>query len=164
MIKPTIEDALNNQLNAELDSSYLYLSMAAHFEAKNFRGMARWMKAQSREEWGHAAKIYDFIIQRSGRVHLKTIAEPKADWNTVTEVFDESYRHECKITGLIGGLMKLAESETDFATQAFLQWFITEQVEEEGQVLFILERLKMMGESNIGLVILDGELGKRAGE
>lgn len=82
----------------------------------------------------------------------------------MTEVFDESYRHECKITGLIGGLMKLAESETDFATQAFLQWFITEQVEEEGQVLFILERLKMMGESNIGLVILDGELGKRAGE
>ena len=163
MLKPKVLEALNAQVNAELDSAYLYLSMAAWFESKKFRGMARWMRTQSHEEWGHGMKIYDFIVSRSGRVLLAAVDTPKAEWDSVPAVFADSYKHECKVTGLINGLMKLAESESDFATQAFLQWFVTEQVEEEAQVEFIVEKLKMMGESNIALFMLDAELGKRGG-
>ncbi len=164
MLKPKIQDALNNQLNAELLSSYLYLSMAAFFEAKNLRGMAGWMQAQAREEWNHAMKLFDFVVARSGRVSLKAVDAPKAEWGSVLEVFEDAYKHECKVTGLIHGLVKLAEAESDFATQAFLQWFVTEQVEEEAQVEVIVQRLKFTGENPIGVVILDGELGKRGGE
>ena len=163
MLKPKVLEALNAQVNAELDSAYLYLSMAAWFESKNFRGMARWMRTQSHEEWGHGMKIYDFIVSRSGRVLLAAVDKPKAEWDSAAAIFADSYKHECKVTGLINGLMKLAESESDFATQAFLQWFVTEQVEEEAQVEFIVEKLKMMGESNIALFMLDAELGKRGG-
>lgn len=163
MLKPKIQEALNNQLNAELASSYLYLSMAAFFESKNFRGMAKWMQTQSHEEWGHAAKISNFIVSRTGRVTLATLDAPKSDWGSVREVFDDSYRHECKITGLIHGLVKLADAEGDLATEAFLQWFISEQVEEEANVEFIVEKLKMMGETPVALFMLDGELGKRGG-
>jgi ferritin len=164
MLKPKVLEALNNQVNAELDSAYLYLSMAAWFESKNFRGMARWMRTQSHEEWGHGMKIYDFIVSRSGRVRLAAVDTPKADWDSVTAIFEDSYKHECKVTGLINGLMKLAESESDFATRALLQWFVTEQVEEEAQVEFIVEKLKLMGESNIALFMLDEALGKRGGD
>ena len=121
--------------------------MAAFFEAKNLRGMARWMHAQAREEWKHAMKIFEFIVARSGRVSLKAVDAPKAEWGSVLEVFEDAYKHECKVTGLIHGLVKLAEAESDFATQAFLQWFVTEQVEEEAQVEMIVERLKMTGET-----------------
>ncbi len=161
MLKPKIQEALNSQLNAELASSYLYLSMAAFFESKNFRGMAKWMQAQSHEEWNHAAKIYNFIVSRNGRVTLETLDAPQLDWGSVREVFDDAYRHECKVTGLIGGLVKLAAAESDFATGIFLQWFVTEQVEEEAQVEFIVERLKMMGETPVALFMLDKELAKR---
>ncbi len=164
MVKAKIQDALNNQLNAELLSSYLYLSMAAWFEEKNLRGMARWMHAQAREEWKHAMKLFEFIVARSGRVNLKAVDAPKGEWGSVLEVFEDAYKHECKVTGLIHGLLKLAEAESDFATGAFLQWFVTEQVEEEAQVEMIVARLKMTGETPIGVVILDGELGKRGGE
>ncbi len=164
MLKPKLQDALNGQLNAELLSSYLYLSMAAHFEAKNLHGMARWMQAQAREEWKHAMKLFDFIVIRSGRVRLAAVEAPKAEWGSVLEVFEDAYKHECKVTGLIHGLVKLAEAESDFATHAFLQWFVTEQVEEESQVEVIVERMKLAGETPIGLIIFDAELGKRGGE
>ena len=164
MLKPKLQDALNSQLNAELLSSYLYLSMAAYFEAKNLHGMARWMQAQAREEWKHAMKLFDFIVIRAGRVRLAAVDAPKAEWGSVLEVFQDAYKHECKVTGLIHGLVKLAEAESDFATHAFLQWFVTEQVEEEAQVEVIVERMKMAGETPIGLIILDGELGKRGGD
>jgi ferritin len=164
MLKPNVQDALNSQLNAELASSYLYLSMAAHFESRNLRGMAAWMKTQAREEWVHGMKIFDFIVERGGRVSLGAVGAPKADWQSALEIFEDSYKHECKITGLIHGLVKLANSESDFATLAFLQWFVTEQVEEEANVSAITEKLKMMGESNVALFILDGELGKRAAQ
>jgi ferritin len=162
MLKPKIQESLNGQINAEASSSYLYLSMAAWFEGHNFRGMAAWMQAQAREEWGHAMKLFGFVHARNGRVALKQIDAPKAEWASVLEVFEDSYRHECKITGLIHGLVKQPEAEHDLATISFLQWFINEQVEEEAAVLAIVEKLKFTGESNIGLVILDGELGKRA--
>jgi ferritin len=162
MLKSNVQEALNNQMNADLASAYLYLSMAAYFDANNFRGMAAWMKKQSDEEWKHAGKFYDFLHDRGGRAVYKQVDAPKAEWGSVLEVFEDAYKHECKVTGLIHALAKLAAAETDFATQTFLQWFISEQVEEEAQTLFIVDRLKMMGDGNIGLFILDGELGKRA--
>jgi ferritin len=162
MLKPNVQDALNNQLNAELASSYLYLSMAAHFETRNLHGMAQWMYAQAREEWNHAMRIFKHIVDRSGQVVLKAVDAPQAQWDSVLKMFEDAHQHEIHITGRIHGLVKLAVAEGDFATQAFLQWFVTEQVEEEAQVLVIVEKIKMMGDGNIGLVILDAELGKRS--
>jgi ferritin len=162
MLKSNVQDALNNQVHAEIASSYLYLSMAAHFESRNFHGMAQWMHVQAREEWGHAMKIFQHLVDRGGQVVLQQIEAPKAQWGSVLEVFEDSYRHECQVTGRIHGLVKLATTESDFASLAFLQWFVSEQVEEEAQTQLIVEKLKMMGDGNIGLFILDGELGKRA--
>jgi ferritin len=163
MLKSNVQDALNGQLHAELASSYLYLSMAAYFESRNLRGMAHWMQIQAQEEWKHAMKFYGFIAERGGRVQLRAVDAPQGEWGSALEAFEGAYKHECKITGLIHGLVKLANSEADFATLAFLQWFVTEQVEEEAQAQFIVEKLKAMGESNVALHILDGELGKRGG-
>jgi ferritin len=162
-LKSKVLDALNQQLNAEAASSYLYFSMAAFFESQNFPGMAKWMHVQGQEEWGHAMKFYRQIVDRGGRVTLKQIDAPQTEWKSVLDAFQDAYAHECEVTGLIHGLVKLAAAESDYATGAFLQWFVNEQVEEEAQVQFIVQRLKMMGDGNIGLVILDGELGKRAG-
>jgi ferritin len=162
MLKSNVQEALNNQLNAELNSSYLYLSMAAWFESRNFRGMAHWMQSQAQEEWKHGMKFYGFVHDRGGRVALKPLDAPKAEWASPLEAFEDAYKHECKITGLIYGLVKQAIAEGDYATQAFLQYFVGEQVEEESQALLIVEKLKMM-EGNVGLMILDAELGKRAG-
>jgi ferritin len=163
-LKPNLLDALNTQLNAEMASTYLYLSMAAHFESRNFRGMSHWMQTQAREEWSHAMKIFGYINERGGQVTLKQIDAPKSQWGSVLEVFQDSLNHECLVSDRIHGLVRLAISESDFATQSFLQWFINEQVEEEAQTNLIVEKLKMMGDGNIGLFILDGELGKRAAE
>ena len=161
MLKSNVLEALNRQINAEITSSYLYLSMAAHFESRNFRGMAGWMQVQAREEWGHAMKLFGHVVDRGGQVALAQIDAPKAQWGSVLEVFDDARKHECQVTGLIHGLVKLATNESDYATLAFLQWFVNEQVEEEAQTQLIVEKLKMMGDGNIGLFILDAELGKR---
>lgn len=162
MLKANVQEALNTQVQAEFASSYLYLSMAAHFESCNFRGMAKWMQQQAGEEWKHGMKLYEFIIARGGRVTLKTVEAPKAQWSSVVEVFQDTLAHEQKVTARINDLVKLAIAETDYATQSFLQWYVNEQVEEEATAEYILAKLKMMGDGNIGLVILDGELGKRA--
>ncbi len=164
MLKSNVQDALNSQLNAEVASAYLYLSMAAHFESQNFRGMAHWMQTQAREEWKHAMKFFGHIVDRGGRVVLARLEAPKAQWGSVLEVFQETVSHECHVTERIHSLVKLAVTESDFATQSFLQWFVDEQVEEESQAQQIVEKLKMMGDGNIGLFILDAELGKRAAE
>ncbi len=156
-----MEDALNKQLNAELYSAYLYLSMTAWFEAKNLSGFANWMKAQSLEEIGHAMKFYRFINERGGRVKLMPIQGPPTDWKSPVEVFEEGYRHEQHVTQLINELMELAVQEKDHATQIFLQWFVTEQVEEEASFSSILERLKMVGDSPGPLFMMDRELGQR---
>jgi ferritin len=163
MLKANVQDALNKQLNAELASSYLYLSMAAWFEEKNFRGMGHWMRTQAQEEHGHAMKIYGYIIDRGGRVVLGQINAPKNEWDCISEAFQDSYNHETQVTRAIHDLTKLAMDNADFATQSFMQWFINEQVEEEATVEQIVEKLKMVGESNVGLLFLDSELGKRAG-
>lgn len=164
MLKPNVQDALNTQVNAEVASAYLYLSMAGYFESLNFRGMARWMQLQAKEEWSHAMKFYGYIYERMGQVTLKQIDAPKTQWGSVLEVFQDTLAHECRVTSRVHSLVKLATDETDYPTLNFLQWFVNEQVEEEAAAHSIVERLKMMGDGNIGLFMLDGELGKRAGE
>ncbi len=164
MLKANVQEALNNQINAEIASAYLYLSMAAYFESKNFRGLAKWMEVQAREEWVHAMKIFHQVNQRNGRVILKQIDAPQTEWRSVLEVFEQTLSHELKVTEKIHALVKLATSECDYATLAFLQWFVTEQVEEETTATEIVERLKLIGESHVGLMMLDGQLGARAAE
>ena len=161
MLNPKIEEAFNRQLNAELFSSYLYLSMAAYFESQNLKGMAHWMRIQVQEENLHGMKFFDFINERGGRVTLTEIAAPQVEWTSPVAAFQAAYEHECKVSGLINELADLALSEKDHAANAFLQWFITEQVEEEASVLEITEQLKLAGDQGSLLLMLDRELGQR---
>lgn len=164
MINPKIEEAFNKQLNAELYASYLYLSMAANFEALNWPGMATWMKAQAQEEYGHAMKFYGAIHERSGRVKLMPIDAPKLEWPAPLAAFEDAYKHECKVTGMINDLMNLALGEKDHAAVVFLQWFVEEQVEEEASVLAIVEQLKRIGDVTGPLFMMDHNLGQRGGK
>jgi ferritin len=161
MIKSAIEDAMNHQINAEIYSSYLYLSMAADFEEKSLRGMAHWMQIQAKEEWGHAMKFFKYIVDRGGRVTLTAIAAPPSQWGSPHAVFDEVYRHETQVTSLIDKLVELAAAEKDYASGVFLQWFVNEQVEEEANATEILHQLKMVGDSKQGLYMLDRHLAQR---
>ena len=161
MISKPIEKALNDQLNAELWSGYLYLSMAAYFESTNLCGFAHWMRQQAKEELGHAMRFYQFIIDRSGRVTLRAIDEVPTTWDSPLEAFENAYKHEVKVTGLINSLANLAAKEDDHATTVMLHWFITEQVEEEAQTQLIVNKLNMIGKSAGGLLRLDHELGHR---
>jgi len=163
MLSKKIQDAFNQQINAELVSSYLYLAMAADFDAKNLPGMAHWMRIQAREENEHAMKFYRFINDRAGRVQLAQINAPKAEWKSPLEAFEDAYRHEQYITGRIGDLVNLAMAEKDHAAAAFLQWFVNEQVEEEAAAQAIVEKLKLAGESGVVYLMLDGQLGQRGG-
>ena len=160
-ITKKMEEELNKQINAEFYSAYLYLSMAVYLEGQNFSGMAHWMKMQSEEELEHGMKIYKYLFQREGTVVLDRIDKPKTKWETVLEVFKEAYEHEKKVTGMIGELYKLAEAENDYATKVMLNWFVEEQVEEEAQANAIIGKLKLIGESKNGLLILDKNLGQR---
>ena len=161
MIGKPMQDAMNEQINKELFSSYLYLSMAAYFEDKNLPGFANWMRVQADEEREHAMKFYDFILERGGRVFLKAIDAPKTDWNSSLEVAEEVAAHEAKVTASIYALYELALKEKDYPAQMMLQWFITEQVEEEKNAGEIVEQLKRVGEQGPGLMMTDRHLGKR---
>ena len=161
MIGKKMCDALNAQVNAELYSAYLYLSMSAYFSSVNLPGFANWMKAQALEEQYHAAKIYDFVIERGGNVILKAIDEPPAKWDSPSAAFGDVLTHEKKVTGLINGLMDIAVKEKDHATQIFLQWFVTEQIEEEAGADEIVGRLEMIGKDGGALMMLDRELATR---
>jgi len=161
MISQKMQDALNKQINAEMYSAYLYLSMSAHFSDKNLDGFAGWMKAQAQEEMVHAMKIYSFVIDRDGRVILKTIDGPKTDWGTPLEIFQEALKHEQKVTEMIHNLVSLSMDEKDFASNSFLQWFVDEQVEEESTASGIVDQLKMIGDSKEGLFMMDREMGQR---
>jgi ferritin len=161
MLSQKMQDALNLQLNAELYSGYMYLSMSSYFKSINLDGFAVWMHAQAQEELMHAMKFYDYIIQRGGRVLLARVDAPPSAWPSPLAVFEATLAHERKVTGLINDLVEVALSERDHATQIFLQWFVTEQVEEEESVGGVLEQLKLMGEATGGLFMMDRELGKR---
>jgi ferritin len=154
-------DTLNNHLNEEFYSSYLYLSMASYFEENNLKGFAQWFKIQSQEEYGHGMKFYSFIIQVGGKVTLKAIKAPKTTWKSIIEVFAETLAHEKHITGLINKLVGQAMQEKEYATNNFLQWFVNEQVEEEATVEEIINKLEMIGDAKSGLFMMDRELGAR---
>jgi ferritin len=162
MLKEKVEAALNNQINEELYSSYLYLSMAAFFESQNFSGFSNWMRIQSHEEYGHAMKIYNYILERDGNVNLQKIEAPKVNWKSQLEAFEDALKHEQKVSKSIYDLVELSFGEKDHATNTFLQWFVNEQVEEESTSLKIVERLKLTGDNKGALFMLDRELGMRA--
>jgi ferritin len=164
MLSQKVQDAFNKQINAELYSSYLYLSMAAYFEAKDLKGMAHWMTIQAGEEKGHAMRFFDFINDRSGRVTLTQIEAPKTEWKSPLEAFEDAYKHEIKITGMINELFTLVAIEKDGAGHDFLEWFCREQVEEEANAQLIVAQLKLVGDNGVGLYLLDQELGKRSAE
>ena len=161
MLNPKIQDALNKQINAELFSSYLYLSMSAWFESKNFAGMANWMRIQAQEELLHAIKFFDFINERRGRVVLTQVEAPQTEWSVPLEAFENALEHEEKVTALINGLVDLSLAESDHAANTFLQWFVTEQVEEEAAAQTIVDKLKLVGDNPVALFMIDGELGQR---
>ena len=161
MLGKKIQEALSKQLNAELYSSYLYLSMSAYFEARNLPGFANWMRVQTQEELAHAMKFYDFINERGGRVILEKIDGPPTDWDSPVAVFDHVYKLEQKVTGLINDLVNLAIVEKDHATNSFLQWFVSEQVEEESSANDVLGKVKLVGKSGDRLLMTDRELAQR---
>ena len=162
MIPKKVQDALNNQINEELFSSYSYLAMSAYFEENDLNGFASWFRMQSQEEYGHAMKIFDYAHQAGGKVVLKQIANPKGNWKTNLEVFKDMFTAEKKVTKSINNLVELALKEKDHATNNFMQWFVSEQVEEEATAQKLVKRMEMVGDSSAGLLILDRELGGRA--
>lgn len=156
-----IREAFNKQINEELFSSYLYLAMSAYFESINLPGFAQWMRCQSQEELVHAMKFYNFINERGGTVVLTAIDGPPASWESPQNVFEEAYKHEQKITGMINDLVDLAIREKDHASNNFLQWFVAEQVEEEDSADKVVQSLKLAGNQGGGLFMIDRELGTR---
>lgn len=160
-ISATMQKALNDQVNKEFVASYLYLSMAAYFAEKNYNGFAKWMRMQAVEEAKHAMKIFDFVEDRGGRVTLEAIDRPPPDFPSAVAVFELARDHEAKVSAGIHTLYELAATEKDWATQAMLQWFITEQVEEEKTSSEIVETLKMIDKNASGLYMFDHELGQR---
>ncbi|HEY1406561.1 MAG TPA: ferritin [Spirochaetota bacterium] len=160
-IRKSIESILAEQINAELSSAYLYLAMANYFHGANLPGFAHWMEKQSAEELSHAMKFYRYVIERNGSVLLTEIAQPTLKWESPLHAFENAYAHEQKITEMIGKILEQSIAEKDHATSVELQWFIREQVEEESIASAILEKIKMIGTSTQGLVIIDKELSMR---
>ncbi len=161
MINQTMQDAMNKQIQAELYSSYIYLSMAAYFESLNLAGFAHWMRLQANEEMAHAMKFFDHINERAGRVKLVAIDAPPFEFDSASAAFETAYQHEKKVTGLIHDLYKLALEQNDFPALSMLQWFVDEQVEEENSALAVVEKLNMIGDNRMGLLMVDRELGQR---
>ncbi len=154
-----ILNALNDQLNLELYSAYIYQAMGAQFADDGWEGFSAWMDAQAKEEMEHARRIYDFINERGERVELKEIDKPPFSWNSIKEAFEDALAHEKKVTESIHELVSLAREKDDYATESFLQWFVDEQVEEEDSVEAIIDKLEKAGEA--GLYVLDKEMGQR---
>ena len=164
MLNKKLQDAINEQINFELSSAYIYLSMAAHLDATSLPGFAHWMRMQYREETGHAMKFYGYVYDRGGAVTLKAIPAPQTKFKGPLEIFKQVLEHERKVTAAINEIYALALKENDFATQGFLQWFIKEQVEEEKNATEIIEMLKISGESGAALIMADRHLASRKGD
>ncbi|MFQ5906201.1 MAG: ferritin [bacterium] len=161
MLSERVQDALNKQLNAELYSSYLYLSMSAYFHSVNLPGFANWMRVQAQEELVHAMKFYDYVNEHGGRVTLGQVEAPPKDWDSAMDAFEHVYEHEKKVTGLINNLVDLVTTERDGATNNFLRWFVSEQAEEESSASDVLGKVKLMSKRADGLSMVDRELGQR---
>jgi len=161
MIKKSIEEALNRQVNREYYSAYLYLSMSSYLDSINLKGFSHWLRVQAREELAHGMRLYDHLIAMNGRALLQPIEAPPEEWKSTQEVFEQVYDHEQKVTAMIAALMDLALEKKDYATAAALQWFVTEQVEEEANALAILEQIRIVGDVPGHLFYLDHHLAKR---
>ena len=161
MLSEKMVNALNDQVNAEFYSSYLYLSMSSWFKSINLMGFARWMEVQAMEEMTHALKFFNYIMDRGQRALTAPLAGPPTQWESPLAVFEEAYNHELKVSGLINNLVDLAISERDHATNNMLQWFVTEQVEEEASADAVVQKLRLMGDAKSALYLLDQELGRR---
>ncbi len=161
MIKEQMEKALNNQIQEEMFSGYLYLAMSADFAAKNFEGFATWMYVQALEEFTHAQRFYNHILERGGTIELKELKKPQQSWEKPVDAFAAAYEHEQHITSCIHKLYKLSREIDDYESETMLQWFIDEQVEEEDNASTILEKLKLIGDNGQGLLMMDKELGVR---
>ncbi|HUS90251.1 MAG TPA: ferritin [Phycisphaerae bacterium] len=162
MIAKKMQKAINEQINAELYSAYLYLSMEAYFQSENLQGFANWMRCQAQEEVVHAMKFFGFVHDRGGRVTLKAIDGPETSWDSPLAAFKAAYAHEQKVTSLINSLVKIAREEGDTASEVLLQWYVTEQVEEEASADQVIQKLKLMADAPGGLFLLDQQLGQRA--
>ena len=156
-----IEKAINEQINAELYSAYMYLSMAAYFDGLGLTGFANWMKVQFEEEQFHAMKFYEFVYERGGDITLKAIDQPPVKFKSPLQAFQETLKHEKLVTSLINKLYELATKEKDYAFQSFLKWYIDEQVEEEANATEMIDKIKLAGEKGPGLFMLDKELAAR---
>jgi len=161
MLSQKMTEALNAQINAEIYSAYLYLSMATWFEEQQLPGFANWMRVQAKEEMTHALRFHNFVNDRGGRVKLAAIDGPPTDWDSPLAVFEATLAHEQKVTGLINDLMALAVGEKDFASQGFLAWFVDEQVEEEANATDLVGKMKLMQDAPGGLFMLDKDLAAR---
>jgi ferritin len=155
MFSETLQTAFNDQIQKEFFSSYLYLAMAAHFEAATLPGFAAWMKAQADEERSHAMKLWDYVYDRGGKVELKAIEQPPLAFGRPLEIFHTVLAHEQKVTASINALYALAAKEDDVAAQIFLQWFVTEQIEEEKSVTDLIEQLKLSGDQAFAVLFMD---------
>ena len=162
MISKKMEGALNEQVNKEFYSAYLYLAMAAYCTRLGLPGFSNWMRMQYEEENLHVTKMYDYILDQGGDVHLKMIEEPPKEYGSPLEIFEKTLEHEQFVTKSIHKLMGLAIEESDYATQTFLQWYVTEQVEEEANVNDVLSPLRMVGNDKGGLMMIDQNLARRA--
>ncbi len=161
MLNEKMEAALNRHLNEELFSAYLYLSMSAYFDAQNLAGFANWMRIQGLEELSHAQRFYTYINERGGRVLLAALAAPETQWASPLAAFEAAYQHEVHISAGIHGLVDLAAELRDHPTANFLQWFVSEQVEEEASADEVVQRLRLIGNQGAGLFMMDREMASR---
>ena len=161
MISKKMNGVLNGQINAELYSSYLYLSMSTWFSEKSLSGFASWMRSQAQEELFHSVKMLDYLLERGGNTVFEAIDKPDGNWSSPMEVMQETAAHEAKVTSMINDLVDVALEERDHASNNFLQWFVAEQVEEESSVGDIVEKMKMIGDDSAGMFAMDMEMGKR---
>ena len=161
MLNKSVLEALNEQIKNENFSSYKYLAMSAYCESINMRGFASWLRKQSGEELSHAMRLFDYVLDRGGKVTLHEIDKPAAKYKSLVEMFQQVLDHEMEVTGMINSLYELASSKNDHATAVELQWFIQEQVEEEKTASDVLESLKLAGDNASALLILDSQLAER---
>lgn len=161
MITSKMEQAFNSQIQKEFHSAYLYLAMSVYCESQNYSGFAHWLKVQYHEEQEHAMKMVDYLLERGGKVNLQTLAAPSVEYGSPLQVFEKVLEHEQFITASIHSLYETAVAEKDLAAQIFLQWYVTEQVEEEANATQIVEQLKMLGDKSSGIMYIDKALKNR---
>jgi ferritin len=161
VISKTMQDALNRQIGLEQYSAQLYLALSAHCEGKSFRGFAHWLRVQSSEETAHAVKLVDFLLDRGGKLELQAVPAPTAQPGGIIQVFEQVLAHEKGITAKIAALFEQARAEKDYASEITLQWYVSEQVEEEANVGQIVDQLHAVGDQGGGIWYLDSKMGKR---